>query len=125
MIRPDGQPFNLLIGRDESLLAALQNGAQGAIGSTYNIIAPLHMRLVAAYTRNDLPAAEAAQAQAQVIAGIMNKYGGFAAGKAIMKMIGLDVGPARLPVHSLSSVESSNLEQELSQVGFLDVCSKL
>ena len=125
MLRPDGQPYNMLIGRDESLLPALQNGAQGAIGSTYNIMAPLHMQLIAAYKRNDLPTATAARAQVQIIAGIMNKYGGFPAGKSMMQMIGLDVGPTRLPVHTLSVDERSNLERELSQAGFFDVCSKL
>jgi N-acetylneuraminate lyase len=125
MTRPDGQAYNMLIGRDESLLAARQNGAQGAIGSTYNIIAPLHMQLLAAYERNDLAAAQAAQAQVHAIATIMNKYGGFAAGKAMMKMIGLDLGPTRLPVHTLSLEERSALENELNMVGFFEVCSKV
>lgn len=123
MTRPDGKSYNLLIGRDESLLDALQLGAQGAIGSTYNYIAPLHMQLLAARQRNDLTAAQAAQEQVRAIAGVVNRFVGIPAGKAMMQMLGLDVGAPRLPLHTLDASERHNLEQDLRGVGFFDVCS--
>jgi N-acetylneuraminate lyase len=42
-----------------------------------------------------------------------------------MKMIGLDCGPARLPLRSLSDSKAKELRSELDSVGFFDFCSVL
>ncbi|MGI6494895.1 MAG: dihydrodipicolinate synthase family protein [Kiritimatiellia bacterium] len=53
--------FDVLFGRDEMLLSALVMGARGAVGSTYNVMAPLYNRLVAAFDAGDLDAARSLQ----------------------------------------------------------------
>ena len=51
---------------------------------------------------------------------ILNKYGGgVRAGKAIMKIIGIDCGPSRAPVKIFSSSEINSLISDLQSVGFI------
>ncbi len=47
-----------------------------------------------------------------------NYRGGIVAGKAIQKMTGIECGPCRLPLRSLSSQEYKNMEKELEEAGF-------
>ena len=49
------------------------------------------------------------------------KYGGLAAQKAIMRMIGVDCGPVRLPLRPLGCVEYEELKARLIDLGFFEV----
>jgi len=53
------------------------------------------------------------------------RFGGLTAGKSIMRLIGLDCGPVRLPLRSLSKAQESELRVELEKVGFFEFCSVL
>jgi N-acetylneuraminate lyase len=112
--------WNVLFGRDEILLAALALGCTGAIGSTYNVAAPLYRRVFAAYQRGDLPAAQADQRRAAAFITVMIRHGGLPALKAMMKMIGMDCGPPRLPLRPLGDAEAQRLDAELRQMGFFE-----
>ena len=94
-VRLDDGRYNVLFGRDELMLAGLALGARGAIGTTFNFAAPIFHRLIAAFQRGDLAAAQAEQGRANAMIGAFNRFGGLPAGKAMMKMIGLDCGPPR------------------------------
>ena len=120
----DGR-FDIVFGRDEILLAGLSLGARGAIGSTYNFLAPAFNELLAAFVGNDLPAAREKQAEINASISIFSRYGGLIAGKAMMKMIGLDCGPVRLPLRTLSEQRQAKLHSELERVFFFDMCSKV
>ena len=52
-LRLDGGRFDVLWGCDEMVLGALATGARGAIGSTYNIAAPLYQSLIAAFAAGE------------------------------------------------------------------------
>jgi N-acetylneuraminate lyase len=110
--------YNILFGRDEILLAALAMGATGAVGSTYNYMAPLYHRVMEAFNAGDLETARKFQTQAIQIIAVMNRRGGLAAGKSMMKMIGLDCGPVRAPLQNLSPEALESLTRELKAVGF-------
>jgi N-acetylneuraminate lyase len=110
--------FNILFGRDEILLAALSLGATGAVGSTYNFMAPLYLKLKAAFERGDLVSARRFQSTAIEIIAVMSRHGGLPAGKAMMKMIGVDCGPVRPPLQELSVEGQNALRVELERVGF-------
>ena len=56
-----GGRFDILWGTDEMLLSALVVGARGAVGSTYNIAAPLYRRLIDAFQAGDLEQARRLQ----------------------------------------------------------------
>jgi len=116
----NGGAYDFLFGRDQILLAALAVGAKGAIGSTYNYAAPLYRRLWDAFNRGNLEEARMCQSRAQTMVDLQKQYDILPSGKAIMKLIGLDIGPCRLPLRSLSSSEITSLEKRLKEIGFFD-----
>ncbi len=114
----EGGRFNILFGRDELLLGALALGATGAVGSTYNFLAPLYQQLIVAFKKGDLTSARRFQQAAVEIIALMNGRGGLPAGKAMMKLIGIDCGPVRLPLRNLTAEEAESLARELKALGF-------
>ncbi len=119
----DGR-FEMLFGRDEMLLAALALGAKGAVGTTYNLAAPLYYRIIEAYQRRDMAGAQADQARAMEFIALFARSGGLPAAKAMMKMIGIDCGPARLPQRTLPAQAQERLRAELERIGFFEYCSR-
>jgi len=114
----DGGRFNILFGRDEILLAALALGATGAVGSTYNYMAPIYHRLIEAFQAGDLGVARRWQMLSIQIIAVMARHGGLPAGKAMMKLAGLDCGPVRPPLRNLSAEEFEALRRDLDHAGF-------
>lgn len=119
-VRLEDGRFDAVFGRDEILVAGMSMGAKGAIGSTYNFAAPIYHRIIAAFDRGDLIAAQVEQARANAMIDVLIRYGGLTAGKAIMRLIGLDCGPVRLPLSDLSPAQQEALRRDLEGVGFFD-----
>jgi N-acetylneuraminate lyase len=114
----EGGRYNILFGRDEILLAALSMGAAGAVGSTYNYMAPVYHRIINAFNAGDHDSARRFQSQAIEIIAVMNRAGGLPVGKAMMKMIGVDCGPVRAPLQNPSVEVMESLAGKLKTVGF-------
>jgi N-acetylneuraminate lyase len=114
----EGGRYNILIGRDEILLAGLALGATGAVGSTYNYMAPFYQQVIQAFKAGDWETARRAQSQAIEVIAIMSRRGGLSAAKAMMKLVGLDCGPVRTPLQNLSPEAFESLTRELERVGF-------
>ncbi|MFN8475726.1 MAG: dihydrodipicolinate synthase family protein [Anaerolineae bacterium] len=115
-----GEEYAIFFGRDEILLAALSLGARGAVGSTYNFAAPIFREVVAAFRAGDLDRARRVQAEARRMIELIVKYRGVAAQKTLMSWLGIDCGPLRLPLASLTSEEATSLRREMEQLGILD-----
>ncbi len=113
----DGK-FDMLFGRDEMLLSALALGARGAVGTTYNFAAPLYHSIIESYESGEMATAQREQTRAMELVGVLEKFDVYSAGKAIMKMIGLDCGPVRLPLRPLTDNECGQLRAELDRIGF-------
>lgn len=112
-----GGRFDALFGHDEMLLPALACGARGAIGSTYNYAAPIYHRVIAAFDSGDLPTARLAQLQGvQLVRALIETTGGVRGGKAIMAMLGIDCGPARLPLTPISHDECRRLYEAIKHL---------
>jgi len=114
----DGGRYNILFGRDEILLAALALGATAAVGSTYNYMAPIYQAVMKAFKAGDMETARQWQMKSIQIIAVMARHGGLPAGKAMMKMQGLDCGPVRPPLRNLSSEQYTGLQRELAAVGY-------
>lgn len=123
-LRFDGGAFSVPWGCDEYLLAALALGATGAVGSSYNFAAPIYHRVIAAFERGDLKAARDAQFQSVQLIALLASRGYMGAAKATMKMLGVDVGPARLPNGSLNAQQQATLRTDLEALGFFDWVAK-
>lgn len=114
-----GGRYNLLFGSDEMLLSGLVAGAHGAVGSTYNFAMPLYRRIVDAYAAGDIAGAQRCQAFSVQMVRQVVRYGNPGL-KTMMKFIGLDCGPARLPQTSLAPAEETTLRRMMEEIGFFD-----
>jgi len=119
-LQAGGMRWDVPWGIDECLLAALATGAQGAVGSTYNFAAPLCHGIIGAFKRGDMAGARNAQYRNMQLIALLAKYGYMGAAKATMAMLGVDVGPARLPNARLTPEITRQLRRELETLGFFD-----
>jgi N-acetylneuraminate lyase len=115
----DGR-FDILWGIDEYLLAGLALGAEGAVGSTYNFAAPIYHRLIEAFRRGDLATARAEQFQSVRLVDVLSGHGYMAAAKALMEILGVAVGPPRLPFAKLGDENVKRLRSELERLGYFE-----
>ena len=114
--------FDMLHGQDETILPCLaMGGAQGGIGGTTNY----NGRCLEAWEKGDLEKARQLQDFAQdVIDVICNFRGNIVGGKRIMKLIGLDLGPNRVPFMSVTEEEEQELRRQLEAIDFFSHCNK-
>jgi N-acetylneuraminate lyase len=115
----DGR-FDVPYGTDEWLLAALALGAQGAVGSSFNFGGPIYQRLINAFRAGDLAAARQEQFRSVQLIQLLIGYGYMGAAKAVMGILGVDVGPARLPNGNVSAEQVQELRAKLEALGFFD-----
>jgi N-acetylneuraminate lyase len=111
-----GDSRDVLFGRDEILVAGLTVGAKGAIGSTYNYAAPLFRKLMDAFHRGDLAAARGHQATVHRFVEVLRKFGDVPTGKAIMNMMGINVGFPRTPLPRHSPEQLGEIHRELRKL---------
>ncbi len=116
----DGGAFSILWGTDECLLAGLALGATGAVGSTYNFGAPIYHRIIRAFAANDFETARMEQLRSIEMIARIASVGYFSAAKAVMTMLGVDVGPARLPHAALTKPQVDSLREDLEAMGYFD-----
>lgn len=104
-------------GLDEWMLGALATGARGAVGSSFNFAAPLYLGLMAAFERGILRRRGGAVSEhaADRAAGAARIHGRREGDDGVL---GVDVGPARLPNASLSAEQARILRGELEALGF-------
>ncbi len=113
----DGK-YDMLWGRDENMLSALVLGTKGAVGSTFNYLAPLYLRLIEAFDANKLTTAAALQQKSIDFIRLLGKYGGIATGKAYMRMVDFDFGGFRLPVKNMDAAAFERFKAEVNGLAF-------
>ncbi|MEG1515267.1 MAG: dihydrodipicolinate synthase family protein [Clostridia bacterium] len=91
----------VLIGHDELFLPALVCGADGGIGSVFNILLPTFADIARCYAAGDIEGAQARQSEASLIVGDLLKYGIFPSIKFVLSELGLPCGPCRKPFRPL------------------------
>lgn len=115
-----GERLNILSGPDEMFLAALVMGAEGAIGTTYNLLPKLFVELYNAYQSVDIERAKRCQSKANRAIALLLQYGGLPAFKVALEMRGIPCGLARRPFVPLAEETQTKLKEELEQIGFFD-----
>ncbi|MFT3824186.1 MAG: dihydrodipicolinate synthase family protein [Chitinophagaceae bacterium] len=116
-----GGKYDILFGYDELLLSALAVGAKGAIGSTYTFAAPLYRKVMEYYSNNNHEEARAMQLHSVEMVRCLVKFAPIPAQRAIMKMLGYDLGACRLPLQSLGDADAEKLKGMLDATGFFKV----
>lgn len=113
--------FEALSGYDEMLLSALAVGAVGTIGSTYTFAAPVYLEIMRLFRANDLEKARELQLKVVNFIRCIIKHPSIAAQRAIMKMLGYDLGSAHLPLVPLSDLSYKQLKADLEEVAFFSL----
>ncbi|MCC7491506.1 MAG: dihydrodipicolinate synthase family protein [Fimbriimonadaceae bacterium] len=101
--------LRVLSGPDELFLAARVMGASGAIGSTYNWMAPIFVRILEAVRRGDLASASHWQGRANGFIRLIHRYEKIAGQKVIMEYLGVPCGPSRRPLQPLTLAQQNEL----------------
>ncbi|MDR6944271.1 dihydrodipicolinate synthase family protein [Mucilaginibacter pocheonensis] len=114
----DHGKYDMLSGFDEMLLSALAVGANGAVGSTYNFAAPFYHDIISSFKKGDILKARALQAKVVEMIRILFKFSPIPAQRAIMKMLGYNLGPCRLPLVDLTDAEFILLKESLDTIDF-------
>ena len=115
----DGK-FNMLYGADEMLLAGLAMGADGAVGSTYNFLAPLYNRIISEFESGNKESAQTYQAKSAELIRAIISTAGMPGLKVAMAIAGFDCGPHRLPLKTPSPGIVDELRNRLESAGFLE-----
>lgn len=110
--------YEVMAGVDEIALASMQLGATWFIGSTYNFMLPLYRQMGECLNQNDLKGALKLQRKSIQIIDVLVKRGYMASAKFVMELLGIKVGPPRLPFIELNEDQKESLLKELKRVGF-------
>jgi N-acetylneuraminate lyase len=121
MTDPARSVFN---GRDEVLAAGLLMGANGGIGTFYNVLPELFVRIYRAATAGQWEEARLAQQRANVFIRITLQFPLFPAVKQILTWSGLDCGACLPPRARLSAEQQALLRQNLVDAGFGDLIAR-
>lgn len=126
MLYKDGK-YDMLYGLDETILCALaMGGAKGGISGTGNYIGRVLNEVLACWDKGDIEGARRAQNYAQDVINVIARYrGNIVAGKRIMKLIGLDLGPNRIPFHTIEPEEEQAIRSALEAIDFFSHCNRL
>lgn len=119
--------YDMLHGQDETILASLaQGGARGGIGGTTNYNGRELTGIIDAWNAGDIETAREKQNFSQEVINVICRFrGNIVGGKRIMKLIGLDLGPNRVPFRSMTDEEEAQMKSQLEEIGFFDRCNKL
>jgi N-acetylneuraminate lyase len=118
----ENSKFDILHGYDETLLCGLVLGTKAAVGSTYNIMPRVYLKLMEYYHEGKIEEAREMQRISVNLVAILNKYGGaVACGKAVMNLLDMSFGPCRLPIRNLTSSEIDQLKKDLEGIDFFNL----
>ena len=117
----DGK-YTILFGCDEMLLSALSASAVGAVGSSYNFTAPIYRKIIDAFNASKMKEACRYQSLSVKLCRLLYKYErtGIPAFKGVMKLLGLDCGPSRLPLVTMKPEKLAKMRQDLKELGFFE-----
>ena len=108
-------------GCDEQLLCglALGNVFSGGIGTTYNIIPKHFAKICELAAKNDFRAAAKWQDEANQVVRLMIESDNWSYRKAMMKLVGIDVGPYREPFEKLTPAQEKAFLKRVAALGIL------
>jgi N-acetylneuraminate lyase len=113
---PEANIFN---GPDEMLVCGLSAGADGGIGSTYNIIFPIINEIYQSFREGNTDKAREAQKKADKIIRVILKYSVIPVVKMVLEERGIEVGNASFPMVSYNSKQRKQILSDLKEAGFV------
>lgn len=117
--------YDMLHGQDETILPSLaQGGAKGGIGGTTNYNGRCLVSIIDFWNKGELEKAREAQNYAQAVINVICHFrGNIVGGKRIMKLMGFDLGPNRVPFRNMTDEEEQQMKKELEEIDFFNHCN--
>jgi len=104
----------MMNGYDETMAAGLAFGADGSVGSSFNVLLPHFIKVYNAYTSGDSKTALTLQTKANNIMETLYSVGLVAAIKYILISQGIDVGEPRKPFIPLTDKQKKQVDKILA-----------
>ncbi|MBQ4563593.1 MAG: N-acetylneuraminate lyase [Lachnospiraceae bacterium] len=101
-IRANNPELSVFNGFDQMLSAGLIMGATGAIGSTYNCLAPIACRIYDSFQNGETDQVEYAQNLLNRVLMVMRKYGVFSSIKTLLEFEGIECNGCRKPFSQMT-----------------------
>jgi N-acetylneuraminate lyase len=98
-------------GFDEMFVGGMAMGADGGIGTTFNVMGGLFVQIFQAMAAGDLVRAGTLQAQANDVIDVLIDVGVFPGTKAMLKLLGVDCGACRRPFAPLTAEQQAKVEK--------------
>lgn len=114
----DGGNINIFNGPDETCALGLLMGADGAIGSTYNIMPRTFVGIYDAVQAGDMAAAMQLQHKADDLIEALLDYNVVEAVKVALTLKGYDVGDVTPPLPRMTAAQKAALTAKLKALGF-------
>ena len=112
-----GKDFLVYSGCDEMAMSGLLAGADGIIGSFYNIMPELFINIYNAISEKDIEKAQRLQRQAVEIILYSLKVPSFYAGmKAVLRWSGINAGYCRRPFENLTEEEEKEFKEGYKRI---------
>ncbi len=121
LARPDRCLFN---GRDEVLAAGLLMGADGGIGTFFNLVPELFVQIYTAAVGGRWEDARVAQQRVNALIRVTLQFPLFPAVKQILAWTGLDCGTCLPPRAPLMLEQQQSLQERLVEAGFVELASR-
>ncbi len=112
---PNANVFN---GPDEMLICGLSAGADGGIGSTYNVMYPLIRSIYDRFRAGDMAGALESQKKADRIIAVMLRHSVIPVCKLILEEKGIAVGGGSFPMVQYTAEKREAIIRELTEAGF-------
>ncbi len=104
----------ILNGYDEIMLSGLAAGANGGVGSTYNVMAEKFIAIQAHFDKGEIAAAQALQQEANRVIAAFIKLGVMPAEKAALRLMGIDMGQCLPPFQQIDAPQEAWLKGVLT-----------
>lgn len=116
----NGGNINLINGPDETLLCGLSMGADGGIGTTYNVMPDWYVKIYDSFQKGDMKTALEYQSRCNHVTDALirfSKFGAIRATKAVLELKGFDVGSAVYPARKYTAEELKAFQKEMEGMG--------
>lgn len=109
---------SIMNGLDEMLICGLAAGADGGIGTSYNILLPHFKKIFEAFQRGHISNARGIQTECSRIIRVLIEYNVISATKAVLIHMGFPVGCPAFPQEIFSPEKEKELLDRLFAAGF-------
>lgn len=114
----NGGNINVINGPDEMLVLGLLMGADGGIGSTYNLMPEWFVELYTAFRAGDINRARDVQIRINKVIAVLLEYGCIPAIKEAFSIMGYDAGHVAYPGKTFSEAEQAAFKRDMQMAGF-------